>query len=47
MATNSDLFDKLMKGEVKLHEVNDSSIRLKFLEKKLNLDLKNIYKSIL
>ena len=47
MATNSDLFDKLMKGEVKLHEVNDSSIRLKFLEKKLNLDLKNISKSIL
>ena len=46
MATNSDLFDKLMNGELKLHEVNDPNIRLKFLEKKLNLDLKNISKSI-
>jgi len=47
MGTNSDLLDKLMKGNVKLHEVNDPNIRLKFLEKKLNLDLKNISQSIL
>lgn len=47
MATNSDLFDELNTGKIKLHEVNDPSIRREFLEKKLNLNLKNIGKSIL
>jgi len=47
MAINSDLFDKLMKGELKFHEVNNPAIRLKFLEKKLNIKLDNISKSIL
>ena len=54
MATNSDLFEKVVNDEIKFHELDKlvgekkaAEIRLKVLEKKLNLELENIKSSIL
>ncbi len=54
MATNSDLLHKLIKGEIKLHELDEmigekkaTEIRREFLEKTLNVRLKGISSSIL
>ena len=54
MATNSDLFEKVLDGKIKFHELDKlvgekkaTEIRLKVLEKKLNLSLKNVKSSIL
>jgi hydroxymethylglutaryl-CoA reductase (NADPH) len=49
MATNSDLLDKLMRGELKFHQLDTllgerkaSELRLKVLEKKLDIFLRNL-----
>ncbi len=54
MVTNSDLFEKTLKGEIKFHELDNlvgakkaTEIRLKVLENKLKLNLKNVKSSVL
>lgn len=54
MATNSDLLNKLLEGEIKLHELDNlttekeaTKLRIKFLEKKLNIKLDAIKNTVL